>query len=107
VGEIPARPGDVPEPQVIRRPDGSFLLDGLLKVDELKEALELDELPDEDRVNYQTLGGMIMSLSGAIPHTGQYFDWHGLRFEVVDMDGRRVDKVLVRSLDSSGQEAQP
>jgi putative hemolysin len=98
VGEIPSWPGGQPEPQIIRRPDGSLLLDGLLKVDELKDALDLSELPDEERAGYQTLGGLVMSQLGAIPISGQYFDWQGLRFEVVDMDHRRVDKVLVRSI---------
>jgi putative hemolysin len=97
VGEIPAEEqGGVSEPQIIRRPDGSLLLDGLLKVDELKDVLDLKELPDEDRAGYQTLGGLVMSQLGSIPVSGQFFDWNGFRFEVVDMDERRVDKVLVR-----------
>jgi putative hemolysin len=100
VGEIPSWPGGQPEPQVIRRSDGSLLLDGLLKVDELKDLLELAELPDEERAGYQTLGGLVMSQLGAIPIAGQSFDWQGLRFEVVDMDQRRVDKVLVCSIHS-------
>ncbi len=100
VGEIPAGPGEANEPQVIRRPDGSLLLDGLLKVDELKEVLEIKELPEEERAGYQTLGGLVMSQLGAIPVSGQFFDWNGLRFEVVDMDQRRVDKVLVRPIES-------
>ena len=99
VGEIPAGPGEASEPQVIRRPDGSLLLDGLLKVDELKEVLDIKELPDEERAGYQTLGGLVMSQLGAIPVSGQSFDWNGLRFEVVDMDQRRVDKVLVRPIE--------
>jgi putative hemolysin len=100
IGEISAGQGEVSEPQVIRRPDGSLLLDGLLKIDELKDVLDLDELPDEDRAGYQTLGGPVMSQLGAIPISGQYFEWNGLRFEVMDMDERRVDKVLVRSIES-------
>lgn len=98
VGEIPSWPGGQQEPQIIHRPDGSLLLDGLLKVDELKDLLELDELPDEERAGYQTLGGLVMSQLGAIPVSGQSFDWRGLRFEVVDMDQRRVDKVLVSAV---------
>jgi putative hemolysin len=100
VGEIPSWPGGQPEPQIIRRDDGSLLLDGLLKVDELKDVLKLAELPEEERAGYQTLGGLVMSQLGAIPVSGQSFDWQGLRFEVVDMDERRVDKVLVRSIHS-------
>ncbi len=97
VGEISGGPGES-EPQVIRRPDGSLLLDGLLKVDELKDLLGLKGLPDEDRAGYQTLGGLLMSQFGAIPVSGQSFDWEGLRFEVIDMDQRRVDKVLVQRI---------
>jgi putative hemolysin len=98
VGEISAGPGETSEPQVIHRPDGSLLLDGLLKVDVLKDLLDIKDLPDEDRAGYQTLGGLIMSQFGEIPVSGQYFDWDGLRFEVVDMDKRRVDKVLVQRI---------
>ena len=77
-----------------------MLLDGLLKVDELKEVLDIKELPEEERAGYQTLGGLVMSQLGAIPESGQFFDWNGLRFEVVDMDQRRVDKVLVRPIET-------
>ena len=98
VGEISAGPGESSEPQVIHRPDGSLLLDGLLKVDVLKELLDMKELPHENRAGYQTLGGMIMSQFGDIPVSGQTFDWDGLRFEVIDMDNRRVDKVLVQRI---------
>ncbi len=98
VGEISAGPGDLSEPQVIRRPDGSLLLDGLLKIDILKDLLDIKELPDESRAGYQTLGGVVMSQFGDIPVSGQFFDWDGLRFEVVDMDKRRVDKVLVQRI---------
>ncbi len=94
VGEI-GLPADGSEAQIVLRPDGSYLLDGLLLVDELKELLDIKELPDEDRIGYQTLGGLMMSRTGSIPSTGQWFEWERYRFEVVDMDGRRVDKVLV------------
>lgn len=94
VGEIPDS-GEVFEPLAVQRPDGSWLVDGLLKVDELKELLDLDELPEEERVGYQTVGGLMMSQLGEIPNAGMAFDWNEFHFEVVDMDGRRVDKVLV------------
>ncbi|MEN4041117.1 MAG: hemolysin family protein [Anaerolineaceae bacterium] len=97
VGDIPTA-DDAFEPLVVRRPDGSWLIDGLMRVDELMELLDLDALPDQERVGYQTLGGMIMSLSGEIPTTGQSLQALGYQFEVVDMDGRRVDKVLVTPL---------
>jgi putative hemolysin len=94
IGAI-SEPGQSVEPQAVQRPDGSWSLDGLMKVDEFKELMNLDELPDQERVGYQTLGGLVMSQLGTIPSPGQYFDWDGLRFEVLTMDGRRVDKVLV------------
>lgn len=94
VGEI--RPeGDEEEQQAVQREDGSWLLDGLISIDEFKDIFNLREMPDEERIGYQTLGGFIMTQIGAIPTAGQHFEWQNLRFEVMDMDGRRVDKVLV------------
>jgi putative hemolysin len=101
VGDIPTG-GDEFEPLVVRRPDGSWLTDGLMRVDELKELLDIDMLPDQERVGYQTLGGMVMTLIGEIPATGQSFEIAGYNFEVIDMDGRRVDKVLISPLEPSG-----
>ncbi len=106
IGEITANPGESFEPQVTRRPDGSLLLDGRLRVDVLKELLDIDELPEEDRIGYQTLGGLVMSQFGEIPISGQAFDWENFRFEVVDMDGRRVDKVLVQPVTPPPQDSE-
>jgi len=93
-GEVPM--ADSAEPaMVIRRDDGSWLMDGLLQLDELAEVLEARDLTAAERSNSQTLGGFVMSQLGAVPVTGQYFEWEGFRFEVIDMDERRVDKVLV------------
>ncbi|MGH9790909.1 MAG: hemolysin family protein, partial [Candidatus Acidiferrales bacterium] len=78
-----------------QRDDGSWLLDGMLPVDELKEMLRLAELPDEEAGDYHTLGGFVMKILRKIPAEGDHFDVAGHTFEVVDMDGRRVDKVLV------------
>jgi putative hemolysin len=86
----------------VQRADGSWLLDGLIPVPELKDRLELKELPEEDRGRYNTLAGMIMLLLGRLPHTTDTVDWAGWRFEVVDLDGKRVDKVLVSKLDDEG-----
>ncbi len=94
VGEIPGS-GEPGEMQVTRREDGSWLMDGLLAIDELKEILDIDVLPEESRIGYQTLGGFVMSQFGSIPAAGQSFTSGGFNFEVMDMDGRRVDKVLV------------
>ncbi|MGC9399805.1 MAG: hemolysin family protein [Anaerolineae bacterium] len=95
VGFIPA--DEFEEPQVLQRDDGSWLLDGMLPTDELKEIFYLDSLPEES-ANYQTVSGLMMSQLGSVPAEGQHFEWEGLHFEVVDMDGRRVDKVLVRAV---------
>jgi len=79
----------------VRRQDGSWLMDGLIPVPELKDRLELKELPEEDRGRYNTLAGMIMLLLGRLPEITDRVDWEGWRFEVVDRDGKRGDKVLV------------
>ncbi len=94
--------GDLPdfqenyEPEIIQRDDGSWLLDGMVSVDELKELFDLKELPMEEE-DYQTLGGMVMSILCRIPMSGDSFDVGDLHFEVMDMDGHRVDKVLATS----------
>lgn len=97
IGEIPSS-DEKSEPEIVIREDGSYLLDGLLPVDEFKDLLDLDELPEEDKVGFQTVGGFVMNQIGSIPTTGQHFEWLNLRFEILDMDGRRVDKVLVSRL---------
>jgi putative hemolysin len=79
----------------IPRGDGSWLLDGLIPVPEMKDRLGLKALPEEDRGRYNTLAGMIMLLLGRLPNSTDRVDWDGWRFEVVDMDGKRIDKVLV------------
>jgi len=88
------------EPQVIEREDGSYLFDGQLQIDELKDILDIDELPEEEHAGYSTLGGFMMNQLGEIPRAGQHFEWDGFHFEVVDMDGRRVDKVLVQRIET-------
>jgi len=79
----------------VERDDGSWLLDGLIPVPEMKDRLDLKTLPEEDRGRYNTLAGMIMLLLGRLPNTTDSVEWDGWRFEVVDMDGKRIDKVLV------------
>jgi putative hemolysin len=91
VGQI-----ELEEPQATQRQDGSWLLDGMLEVDEFKEIFNLPLLPHEDE--YETLSGFVMLSLGRVPQTADQFEWHHLRFEVIDMDGRRVDKVLVTTL---------
>jgi putative hemolysin len=80
------------------RADGSWLMDGLIPVPELKDRLSLKDLPDEDRGRYNTLAGMIMLLLGRLPKVTDSVEWQGWRFEVIDLDGKRVDKVLVSAL---------
>jgi putative hemolysin len=87
----------------VRRADGSWLMDGLIPVPELKDRLELKELPEEDRGRYNTLAGMVMLLLGRLPRTADTVDWEGWRFEVVDLDGKRVDKVLVSRTATPGE----
>ena len=79
-----------------QRADGSWLMDGLIPIPELKDRLELKEVPEEERGRYNTLAGMVMLLLGRLPSTGDSVDWEGWRFEVVDLDGKRVDKLLVQ-----------
>ena len=86
------------EPAAVRRDDGSWSVDGMLPADELKELLPIGALPREDTGAYLTVGGLVMQQFGHIPTTGDYFTWGGFRFEVVDMDGHRVDKILVTPL---------
>ncbi|MGK7872582.1 MAG: hemolysin family protein [Xenococcaceae cyanobacterium] len=98
IGDIPRL--DQPETsQAVRREDGSWLLDGILPIEEFKELFGIGELPGEQRGNYHTLGGFVITHLGRIPSAAEHFEWHGLRFEVMDMDGNRVDKVLVMPLE--------
>lgn len=93
VGDV--APSELEEPMVVQREDGSWLLDGMLPVDEFFELFAIEELTEEHRGSYQTLGGFVITHLGRIPAAADYFDWEGMRFEVMDMDGNRVDKVLV------------
>ena len=85
-------PRNAEDQWAVRRDDGSWLLDGLIPVPELKDRLGIKALPEEER--YHTLSGMLMMLLGRLPQTGDGAEWSGWRFEVVDMDGKRIDKVL-------------
>ena len=84
------------EPQATQRQDGSWLLDGMLEIDEFKEIFEFNDLPHEDE--YETLSGFVMMSLGRVPQVTDHFEWNSFNFEVIDMDGRRVDKVLVTTL---------
>ncbi|HXF99904.1 MAG TPA: transporter associated domain-containing protein, partial [Bacteroidota bacterium] len=82
-------------PKAMRRSDGSWLVDGLLPLDEFKELFKVFDMP-EDAESYETAGGFVMALLGRIPSEGDFIHWGKYRLEVVDMDGLRVDKILLR-----------
>ncbi|NEX62741.1 hemolysin family protein [Noviherbaspirillum galbum] len=86
------------EAWALQRDDGSWLLDGLIPVPELKDRLGLKEVPEEERGRYNTLSGMMMLLLGRLPQTGDRCDWEDWNFEIVDLDGKRIDKVLASRL---------
>ena len=105
-GDIPI--GEEPvDPKAVRRHDGSWLLDGMLSVDEFKEIFQIDALPGEKRDAYQTLGGFVYTQMGRVPSSGESFEWLGLRFEITDMDGKRIDKVLVTSKEGAAAKDAP
>jgi putative hemolysin len=93
-GDITDSNQEPEEPQIIQREDGSWLLDGMLSIEELLEQFDIPE-SEIDRGNYHTLGGFAIMQLGKIPISGEHFEWLSWRFEIVDMDGKRVDKVLV------------
>jgi len=94
VGDLPMEPGE--EPSIVQRADGSWLFDGAIDLDTVLRTLEADSiLSEEDRLHYHTLGGLAMFALGRVPKTGDIFERGDYKFEVVDMDGNRVDRVLV------------
>ncbi len=99
IGDIPFadQPQELP---AIQREDGSWLVDGMMPIARFKELFQIQELPGEKWGNYQTLGGFVITYFGRIPAAAEHFEWQQLRFEVMDMDGNRVDKMLVMPLSS-------
>jgi putative hemolysin len=94
VGDMPAME-EPTDPRVVQREDGSWLIDGKLLVEEFKEIFNVLTLPEEEAGYYQTVGGFVMTYLGRIPTAADHFTWGGLRFEIVDMDGLRIDKILL------------
>ena len=94
VGDMPSFDEDE-DPDIVQREDGSWLINGMLPIEEFKELFDLDELPGEDRDHFHTLGGFVVSYLGYIPGPTASIQWNELRIEVVDMDRTRVDKVLI------------
>jgi putative hemolysin len=97
-------PGGEADQWALRRDDGSWLLDGLIPIPELKDRLDIKRLPEEER--YHTLSGMLMMLLGRLPQTGDRAEWDEWRFEIVDMDGKRIDKVLASRAASSAPQGE-
>ncbi|AFY36394.1 hemolysin family protein [Calothrix sp. PCC 7507] len=93
VGDVPSADGQE-DPQAVQREDGSWLLDGMLPVEDFLELFDKEEWEAEERGSYQTLGGFVITHLGRIPAAADHFEWQGMRIEVMDMDGNRVDKVL-------------
>jgi putative hemolysin len=108
VGDLPSAE-DQEDPSIIQREDGSWLLDGSLDSGEFKDLVGKESLPDEEAGGFHTVGGFVMHVLGRIPRAGEHFQWGGLRIEVMDMDGKRVDKVLITPMevDSADQESAP
>jgi putative hemolysin len=92
-GELPEDLTDLEEESAVQREDGSWLMDGMLGIHEAERLLERRDMRDGD--DFETLAGFVLARLGHIPQTGESFEWFGLRFEVVDMDGRRIDRLLV------------
>jgi len=93
VGDIPTM-DEIDQPPIIQRSDGTWLVDGLISVDDFKRAFDIGSLPGEGM--YQTLAGFVIYMLGSLPAPGNHFGYAGIRFEVADMDGRRVDKVVLK-----------
>jgi len=98
IGDLPSL-DNAGERPIVQREDGSWLVEGMIPVDELREFLDAGRFPEEDTGDYETLGGFVMNVLRRIPEVGDHFECCGFRFEVVDMDGHRVDKVLVQRVE--------
>ena len=94
VGDLPADAAEAVG-AFVARPDGSWLVDGSAPIEEVATRFAIDQLPEDEAGAYHTIGGFVMARLGRVPKTADQFEWGGLRFEVIDMDGRRIDKVLV------------
>lgn len=92
------KPRNQDDAWAVRREDGSWFLDGLIPLPELKDRLDWKSVPEEEKNRYHTLSGLVMWLLGRLPHTGDKTSWEGWELEVVDLDGKRVDKVLATKL---------
>jgi putative hemolysin len=104
-GEFKPRTGE--DAWAVQREDGSWLIDGSIPIPDLKDRLGLATVPEEESAKYHTLSGMLLLLMGRLPGTGDHTEWSTWKFEVVDMDGRRIDKVLATSVALPPEPAKP
>ena len=95
VGEIPSDEAEDEGPEAVQRSDGSWLLDGTLSIEKFRQIFGLEDAPVNTDGDFHTLGGFVMQQLGDVPKAADQFVWSHLRFEVVDMDRNRVDKILV------------
>ncbi len=95
VGKTASSPTEARKHPIVQRDDGSWLVDGSVGTDDLCELLGQSELPNEDDYDFRTVAGMVVAHFGRIPQPGEHFTWNGFRFEVVDLDGSRIDKLLI------------
>ncbi|MDU4960602.1 MAG: hemolysin family protein [Sporomusaceae bacterium] len=103
VDDMPSAAADE-DPDIVQREDGSWLISGMLPIEEFKDLFDLAALPGEDRDHFHTLGGFVVSYLGYIPGPAAFVQWNGLRIEVVDMDRTRVDKLLITRLPSPDEQ---
>ena len=97
VGDMPLMSGRAVE-YAVKREDGSWLLDGRLSIEEFKEIFSIKRVPGDERGAFHTLAGFVIAYLGRLPVTAEQFEWGGLRFEIIDIDRKRIDKVLVKSI---------
>ncbi|RPE81295.1 hemolysin family protein [Vulcaniibacterium tengchongense] len=105
VGRIQSAEADADRAPVVEREDGSFLLDGALPVEDLRELTGGGRLPGEDEHDFHTAAGMVIARFGRIPYVGEAFEWDGWRIEVVDLDGPRIDKLLLQRREEPDEDA--
>ncbi|MDQ3206343.1 MAG: hemolysin family protein [Pseudomonadota bacterium] len=99
IGRLQSHESMPDQAPVFQRDDGSYLLDGSLHVEDLRELVGGDKLPDQDEHDFHTAAGMVIAHFGRIPHVGEHFSWDRWRIEVVDLDGPRIDKLLLERLE--------
>ena len=96
IGRVQTAESDDQPGPVVQREDGSYLIDGALPLEELREVIGGGRLPNEDEHDFHTAAGLVIAHFGRIPHVGEYFAWPGWRIEVIDLDGPRIDKLLLQ-----------